>query len=282
MKPVISVCASAIRTKWWQRYLDSLRKTQISYEVIFSGHVKPDFDLSLYPEFKYIYSTVKPCQAYQLCFWEASGEVIHWSSDDCTYSEDVSGCNNGLDIAYAKYKSIEALHGNDGKTVIAMNPCEDGGYPQAHFHRFFGGCLWSPVMAPLGMVPRHYLCDQGQGYSKSCISGQAENDVVMRILADGGRVEMALDAKLYIHHRQCHVRDLTTGKEKNDFRKWYPEDRRAIENAWVVEGYGKYEGSTPEKLRELVHISPQRLIPLDYYEKTEDRFFVSQGNPGQW
>ena len=54
----ISLCASVVRPQLWCRFLDSLKGNQISYEVIFSGPRKPEFDLSKYPEFKYIYSNV--------------------------------------------------------------------------------------------------------------------------------------------------------------------------------------------------------------------------------
>ena len=276
----VSIVASANRVKWWERFYNSLAKNACDWEVIFVGDIKPEFTLP--DNFKWIQATVKPCQCYQIGFWASKGQVIHWSADDASYGNNATLCDTPLDLAFNKWKDIESKHGNDGKTVIAMNPCEDGGYPQAKFHRFFGGCLWSPVMAPFGLIPRHYLVDEGQGYSKSCVSGQAENDVVMRILAEGGRVEMCLESKLYVHHRQCHPRNPHTGKEANQFRKWYPADRKAIEEAWVLEGYGSYEKFTPEQLENVVHISPTRLKPLDCYENTLDICSVSQGNPGQW
>lgn len=288
-EPVISICASANRIKWWPRFLDSLKSTKTPYEVIFCGNVMPDFDLSHYPELTFIHAVVKPSQCYQIAFWAAKGKLIHWTADDSSYSKNDTGCDNGLDIAYAKWQEIEKQNGNDGKTIIAMNPCEDGGYPQKEFHRLYGGWTETPIMAPLALVPRKYLCDEGQGYDKYFVSGQAENDICMRCFEDGGRVEMALDAKLYIHHRQCHPRDPSTGKEKNHFRAWYPKDRQRLEDCWIVGGYGFYEklnafrNNSPETRKEVVaRISSKRLCPVVPFENTPDVCTVTQGEKGQW
>ena len=284
----VSLVASANRIKWWPRFLDSLKKHQIKYEVIFVGNVKPDFDTSKYPEFKHIYATCKPCQCYQIGFWAAQGKVIHWTADDASYSGNATLCDNSLDIAFKKWEELEAQYGNDGKSMIALNPCEDGGYPQREFHRFWGGWKETPVMAPFALIPRKYLADEGQGYDRNFVSGQAENDICMRVYEDGGRLECCYDAKLYVHHRQCHARDNITGKEKNDFRKWYPEDRRALEEAWVKGGYGYYEKinrslSTPESRKDIVaNLSSKRLKPVDCFIKTNDIYTVSQGVTGQW
>ena len=278
----VSIVASANRVKWWPRFLESLKKHQIKYEVIFVGNIKPDFDLTKYPEFRYIYATCKPCQAYQIGFWASFGKVIHWTADDASYSHNDTRCDNPLDIAFRKWEEIEAKYNNDGKTVIALNPCEDGGYPQREFHHLFGGCKWSPKMAPFALVPRKYLVDPDKGYDKNFVSGQAENSIIMDVYADGGRVECAYDAKLYVHHRQCHLRDPQTGREKNDFRKWYPEDRRRLENLWIKEGYGHYEKYTPEQLEKVVHISNTKLQPHEPFVQTEDVYTVTQGVRGQW
>jgi hypothetical protein len=210
--------------------------------------------------------------------------LIHWCADDCSYNDFIP---NVLDKGYERWKEAEKRHGNDGKTIIALNPCEDGGFPQAKFHRFWGGWEETPVMAPLGLVPRHYLCDEGQGGDKYFVSGQSENDICMRVLEDGGRVEMALDIKLYIHHRQVHPRD-NTGKERNYFRKWYPKDRERLENCWVKGGYGFYEKMNAHKSnrdarKEVVsRLSKTRLCPVEPFEKTADVCSVTQGEKGQW
>ena len=278
----ISIVASANRIKWWPRFLDSLKNNKVSYEVIFVGNVAPDFDTSKYPEFRHIHATVKPCQCYQIGFWASKGELIHWTADDADYNEPSLNCPNSFDIAYRKYREIEELHDNDGKTAIAMNPCEDGGWPQRHFHFLFGGCTWSPRMAPFALVPRKYLVDPDKGYDRQFVSGQCENSIIMDVYADGGRVEVCYEATLYVHHRQVHHRNPATGKEMNDFRRWYPQDRERLEQLWIKEGYGHYEKLTSEQLQKAVHISNVKLFPHEPFIQTDDVCTVTQGRKGQW
>lgn len=275
----VSVCASANRIKWWPRFLDSLKGNTIPYEVIFVGDVKPDFDLSNYPEFKHIYATVKPCQCYEIAFRNSTGELIHWSCDDSDYNFPANHCPNSLGIGYEFYKQCEAKFG-DKKTIVAMNPCEDGGWPQERWHYFFGGHPWSPRMAPLGLINRDYFVNTLKGYDREFISGQSENDVCMRVFEDGGRVEFCKESTLYIHHHQVHPRN-SLGKEDNKFRKFYDWDRRVLEQAWIKEGYGYYEKFDPSKLQEVVHISSTRLVPHVPFDD-KDITTVSQGQKGIW
>lgn len=284
----ISLVASANRIEWWPRFLNSLKGNNVKYEVIFVGNVEPTFDVSLYPELKYIHATCKPAQCYEIGFRAAKGELLHWTADDSSYGRNDTGCDNPLDIAYAKWKQIEAENGNDNKTVIAMNPCEDGGYPQKDFHRFFGGWKETPVMAPFALLHRDYFVNKLGGYDRRFVSGQSENDVVMRVLEDGGRVEMCLDSKLYVHHKQVHKRDPNTGRQINDFRAWYNIDRQVLEDCWIVGGYGFYEklnsyrNNSPESRAAVVaQISKTRLSPVERFEN-EDICFITQSNKGQW
>ena len=292
----VSICAAANRPHLWPKLLDSLRKNTISYEVVFCGNVRPEFNLSDYPELKFIYSPVKPCQAYQISYWESKGKVIHWTADDASYSmsdlplhlqsrlpKDVPLHNNTLDRAYKLWLDMETRFNHDGKSVVAFRPIEDGGDVQLHQHYFFGACNWTPRMAPFALVPRKYLCDEGKGYDINYVAGQAENGIIMEVFEDGGRVEVAMDALIYVHHHNSHKRDPKTGKELNDFRNWYQKDREALENAWVVEGYGmtnKYPDN--EELRKHVHVSNKRLMPVQPYKKTADLYTVSQGIKGIW
>lgn len=281
VKPVISLVASANRCMWWERFYNSLSNNKVPYEVIFVGDKKPEFTLP--SNFKWIHATCKPAQCYQIGFWEAQGDLIHWTADDASYNYKgpLGDCPNPLDIAYARWLDMEKRFGNDGKSVVAFRPIEDGG-DVWDFHYLFGGCKWSPRMAPFALVPRKYLSEPGTGYDNRFVSGQSENDVIMQVYEDGGRVEVEMNAMLYVHHRQVHPRDPHTGKEDNKFRKWYNTDRVALENAWIIEGYGKYEKYTPEQLKHIVHVSPKRLSPLQPFVKTEDVYTISQGEKGHW
>ena len=284
-KPIISIVASANRVQWWPRFYDSLRFHKTPLEVIFVGDTKPNLQL---PEnFKFIYATCKPAQCYQIGFWAAQGELIHWTADDATYSNIArllptkQDCFTPLDAAYAHWLKMESEHNNDKKSVVALRPIEDGG-DVWNFHYLFGGCPWSPRMAPFALVHRKYLSEPGTGYDNRFVSGQSENDIIMRVYEDGGRVEVCMDAMPYVHHRQVHPRNPNTGKEDNKFRKWYGKDREILENCWIKEGYGRYEKYSGAELEHVVHISKTRLLPLEPFINTPDVCTVTQGELGHW
>ena len=252
--------------------------------MIFVGNVKPPDDLlKNYPEFKWIYANVKPCQCYQIAFWEAKGELIMWTADDADYIYQDN--RNNLDRAYNAYKDAERTY-NDKKTVIAMRPVE-GGNPnvQEQWHFYYGGITTamnsgSKMMAPFGLINREYFIDYLGGYDIRFISGQSENDVCMRVYEDGGRVIFQKDAWVVVHHHQVHPRD-NRGREDNKFRKYYNEDRKFLESCWTIGGYGAYERLKPEELAQKIKISDKRLIPFKGFEKTEDICIKSQGPKGE-
>jgi len=278
----ISLCASANRhtlqngLRNWERFMNSLRGNKINIEVIFVGNSEPPYKLP--DNFKFIYANVKPAQCYQIAFWHAQGELVGWTADDADYNHPKLNCPNSLDIAYEFYKRCEDKY-KDNKTVIAMRPIEDGGDVQERWHYFFGGCKWSPRMAPFGLINREYFLNVLGSYDRNFISGQSENDVVMRVYEDGGRVEFCREAFLYVYHKMVHPRD-SRGREDNKFRKYYNEDRKVLETAWVREGYGHYERYTPEQLQKIVHISDKRLVPFQPFENNENVYYKSQGAKG--
>lgn len=282
----ISLVASANRVEWWDRFYGSLTKNTINWEVIFVGNVPP---VNPMPDnFRWIHATCKPAQCYAIGFWAARGELVGWTADDADYNDPSLNCPNSLDIAYDTYKKMEAQYG-DKKSAVAMNPCEDGGFPQLHFHRFFGGWQHTPTMAPFALINTDYFVNTLKGYDRRFVSGQSENDVLMRVFEDGGRLQVDLDAKLYVHHRQVHRRDPATGREKNDFRAWYNTDREVLEQAWVVGGHGFYErynamkeGPIKEEAKHSVPISKTRLLVHEPFENTPDVCTVTQGLKGHW
>ena len=277
----ISLVASATRPvlqngfKNWERFVKSLEGNKINYEVIFVGHVECPYPLP--KNFRWIKANVKPSQCYAIGFWAAKGELVGWTADDADYT--YQGNVDNLDRVYNAYKKSEEEFG-DKKTVIAMRPVE-GGNPdvQEKWHYLFGGSPWSPQMAPFGIINREYFVYHLKGYDREYISGQSENGAVMRVFEDGGRVIFQRDAWVQVHHNQVHPRG-ADGKEDNKFRKFYNEDRKVLEKAWIVEGYGSYEKLTSEQLREHVTVSKTRLVPFVPFEQTDDVCEVSQGQKG--
>ncbi len=274
----VSVVASANRPvvqgnfKNWARFVNSLQGNKLNWEVIFVGDTPCPYPMP--DNFKWIHATVKPAQCYEIGFRVAKGELIHWTADDVDYNHPTRNTPDSLDKAYNMWKSIESLHDNDKKTVIAFRPIEDGG-DVYKFHHFFGGWPHTPVMAPFALIHRDYFVNTLGGYDKRFVSGQSENDVVMRVFEDGGRVEICMPAFIYVHHRQVHPR--RNGKEDNKFRKFYPTDRMVLENCWIPAGYGNYE-----KDNKNVEISKTRLSPVQKFND-DDICLVTQGEyKGMW
>jgi len=268
----VSLVASANRVKFWERLYNSLSGNNINWEVIFVGDTAP---MSQMPaNFHWIKATVKPAQCYEIGFRAAKGELVHWTADDADYNHRQVNCPNSIELAYKHYKESESKYG-DNKTVIAMRPIEDGG-DVYDFHHFFGGWHHTPVMAPFGLINRDWFVNQLGGYDRRFVSGQSENDVVMRAIEAGGRAEICMDCFLYVHHRQVHPRNADGTKEVNKFRQWYNWDREFLESCWVVGGYGNYEKNKKE-----VNISSKRLLPVERFDD-KDITTITQGPVGIW
>lgn len=241
----ISLCAAALRPAQWQATYESLKNNNIAWELIYCGPNQPDFTLP--SNFIYIKSNVKPAQAYQIAFNHAQGELIGWTADDCIYPA------NALDNMYNFYKSF-----NDNKIVAAFRTVEDG-KDITEVHRFRGRDNTSPRMAPFGIVNREIFNQLG-GYDRDFVCGQSENDVVMRFLEIGGRVEVS-NIPIYAEHQKAHQ---STG---TFFRSnYYHKDREVLESCWVLDGV----------------VQTKRLRPIKSFEE-KDILTITQGeNKGHW
>lgn len=217
MLPKISIFASAIRTQYWEEYLESLTHNDISYEVVFAGHNYPPFQNASHPFFFIKTDNIKPCQCYEIARRFCSGELVHWSCDDAVYEPNI------LDRAYEKWHS----YGNP-KLVLSIQTKEDGQFNAMHTHRLFANDKpTSPLVAPLGLMSRAYLSDLG-GYDRNFTSGQGENDICLRVQEDGGVVEIMTEPHISIEHKKKH------GTESRFFTG-YHTDRKYLESCWVKE-----------------------------------------------
>ena len=265
----VSLFASAVRTKDWMRFYNSLKENTINWEVVFVGNVKPNFDL---PEnFKWIYANVKPAQCYEIAARHCKGELIGWTCDDATYSLHTIGLpQKNLDKAYQYYKES-----GSEKNIVSMHTIEDGRDVWRQ-HRFFGKWNDTPVMAPMALINREIFHQIG-GYDKSFVSAQAENDIVMRVYEIGGQVILGTDSYVYIGHRECHIGGIA-GEHKSMIRQHYVADRIVLENFWVKEGYGVY-GPAGARLKPYT-LSKTRLKPIDKFDD-EGICEKTQGNKGE-
>jgi hypothetical protein len=259
----VSLIASSVRPQLYDSFFDSLKGTSVKYWVNFAGNLTGCGDMddcaicdleAKYPLHYKATRNIKPAQCYEIARRDAEGEVIVWVADDCEFPNDVIG------KAYRYWKSMD-----DEKLVLSIQTKEaDAFRGEMHLvnmrvHSFFGGRPETGLMAPLGMMSREYAQRLG-GFHRDFIGNQAENDIVMRVYADGGGVQVFGDKETYIeidHHRKHGgPRVLHT---------FYPEDRRVLESAWVED-------------RVIVR---KRLLPFLPYED-KDILIKSQGNTKGW
>lgn len=216
----VSLFASAIRPKFFETFLDSLKFSTVWLEVIFAGNcteeeVEPF--VKKYNFFKYIHTAnIKPCQAYEVARRACRGELIHWTADDCVYSPDFIG------KAYYHWKEQ-----NNEKLILSLQTKENGMFCDMKLHSFYGFQFQTPRMAPLGLMSRTYLEELG-GYDRRYICGQGENDICMRAYADGGKVEIFGDKQnlITIDHYARHG-------IKRPFAEGFQKDRQILETSWA-------------------------------------------------
>lgn len=291
--PIISLFASAVRIPLFNFFLDSLSKENIIIEVIFCGNAKGFSnvgEIHTYHKanviFKYITSNnIKPSQAYEAARIECSGEVIVWVADDAEFK------NNILTKAYNYWKSQ-----NNKKLILSLQTWEtgyntpDGILCDMNQHRFFGFDENSPLMAPIGMMSREYLNELG-GLDRRYICGQYENDITMRVLSDGGKVEIFGDKESYVeidHLKKSKMIGESTDMAdflQRPFAKGYKHDRNTLLASWTTFNKDKMIKALRDnkytKMNDYRNISPIRLDAFEPYEN-KDILIKSQSYRGVW
>lgn len=263
MKPKISLCAAAARPKFWKRLYDSLSGNLVPWELVFVGPNKPDFDLP--GNFRFYQSEVKPAQAYQYALSVAEGELLGWMADDCVYNDPIACCSNPLDLMWKAHEFFKQEY-QDNKTILSQCSLEDYGMRWDrdralafwNSHRFFNGNTRTPVMAPIGFISANWFKEIG-GYDRNFVAGQSENDIVMRTIEAGGRVELVPESVICIKHRECHATD------RYNFSKGYGQDRMYLQSCWTQNG----------------QMVTKRLRSFQPFED-KDLLTINQGPEGRW
>lgn len=263
----VSLFASAVRIPFYKTFLDSLKTSTVSIEVIFCGHNTVDeiqawasehrlpFNLEAdfitngiisvinygHFYFKYLHTArIKPAQCYEVARRACRGETIHWTADDCEYSFDLMG------NAYRFWKDLD-----NEKVVLSIQTLENGQFCDMKVHSFFGCQYHTPLMAPLALMSGALMEKLG-GFDRRYICGQYENDAVMRVIEAGGTVKIfgdRIDMIIIDHYRRHGV--------FRPFASGYNHDRSILEASWT-DGKGnvslirndKHEPYTSEGLLE--------------------------------
>ena len=93
--PKISVVCSGIRVENWKKFYENLCESDIEFELIIAGNVKPDFELP--SNFHFINTNVKPSQCVEIGVRKAKSDLVMILSDDLKCSD------NFLDTMYESY-----------------------------------------------------------------------------------------------------------------------------------------------------------------------------------
>ncbi len=256
----ISLIASSIRFWLWAPFINSLLDNDVTFEVILVGdfeekavevHKAISARMKDTQVFKIIRTGhIKPAQCYEIARRAAVGRLIHWTADDCEYSP------KALDNICKFYDMFISRGCVSQDLILSIQTIESGYFFKMDDHRFFYKDQSSPLMAPLGVLRREYLDSLG-GFDRRFVSGQWENDVVMRSYAAGGTVAVYSGAVITIDHHEKHL-----GNLGSKFRSAYLEDRGVLESLWPG-----------GKIKKEVDLEPY---------SDESILTKSQGNRGIW
>jgi hypothetical protein len=216
------------------------------YEVVFAGNLTP-FQvrpyLIKYPMLKYIHTAdcICPAQCYEITRRAAIGDLIMWVADDCEFSPKL--LDNVYDFHHSQPLEVQ---------IISVKTNENNINTDLNLHTLLGSNVNTPLMAPLGVISRMYLENIG-GFDRRYVCGQYENDVVMRVYANGGKLVKYEEGCVNIEHLKKHG----IGTK---FWEGYIHDRKILEGTWIPGGW--------QPVPELVIIMrgfkpPEQYFPVD-------------------
>jgi hypothetical protein len=188
---MISLCAPAVRTHVWDKFVNSvIGKNDINLEIIFVG---PNPPTQNFPNFRFIQTNVKPSQCTHIAFTEAKGEYIHLTADDAEYE---SGAFD---------KVMEFMKGKPDNFMGGFRQFENGEdttdkHALPHSVKTNDSLLLSPFF-----VIKKSIYEKLGGYDNRFLCGQAENDFSFRVLENGGIIQICNEAVVHVAHNEKHV-----------------------------------------------------------------------------
>jgi hypothetical protein len=231
MKPSISLYASSVRPHLWKEFFDSLSGNLVDFEVVFAGNLtyqqvtdartKIGLGSSIFSNIPFLYihtANIKPAQAYEIARRHCTKQLVHWTADDAEYSPQA------LDLIVEDWNALK----ND-RVIFTVQTIEDLNVVNLDDHRFFGRKYDTPLMAPLGVMSNAFLQALG-GTDCRYVSGQYENDIVMRAYNLGASVHKYTRATVSLDHMGKH------GGNSGNFRTAYHFDRSILEGSWAPDG----------------------------------------------
>ena len=170
--PKITVVCSGIRVKSWKKFYDNLSDSEIDFEIIMTGNIKPKFTLP--SNFKFIYSNVKPAQCIEIGVRNASSDLIIFLADDMK-------CDNKfLDKMYESYNINCSENDALGCLFMKFNKLWDD-----EQYKYWPNIKNSPHM-PMGLMLNKALFHKIGGLDKRFIAIYWDLDILLRVMENGG------------------------------------------------------------------------------------------------
>lgn len=217
----ISIIASAIRPHLWEEFSKSLVNNKCEYEIIFAGPKEPDKE---YPNLIHIKTgNIKPAQCYYIASLYATGDLVHWTADDAIYPDGI------LDDVAEMWAMI-----NNPKVLICPQTLENSKLCEVQNFLLYDRDANSPVMAPFGFMSLDYMRELGGIADRRYTGGQYENDLVLRLYADGGKLYPYKYKTIEVDHVNRHLN--RCGSALSD---QYPHGRKILEASWPIGHYTK-------------------------------------------
>ena len=258
MVPIISLYGAS---KYPNNILDFskvLGNNEVPFEVIFAGPTPPSFELP--SNFIYIETAVKPVQCCEIAARATSGNYIALVADDLTFLGDAP-----LDRLYELYQKA-----NDKKAIISCQCYIDGhNYVNAHylFKERYGVDV---TTALVGLMSKEFFFEVG-GYDRNFVWAFAIEDLILRMYASGGHVEMSDVICNEISSK--NNQDSLCAKGMNDWG--------LLSELWTTGGLIRFAGVPEPNPPVISNMRETRLRPVESF--IDDQLLtISQGSKVNW
>lgn len=247
-------CPSIFPTRWLNLYESIVSNNDIEIELMFVGHVPPNFALP--SRMKYIYSSVKPAQCSYIGATRVDGNYLVLLADDVSISPHTfDSC-------------LEMLKRNDvSRTIVsprygrhAMDFYGDGRYhdivPTMNVCSFMSRELWLSL-----------------GIDKNFVALYWDSDQAMKVWSMGGKIEICEAGSLI----DVQIPDSIRMANWND-----GFDRRLFYSFWTKCPFEKIESYATEQMKTQYPPVLERQRPPEPIVESPDLLTVSQGAKGVW
>jgi len=180
INPKVSVVTSGRRPQLWEDVHKSLSdNNKSSFEMIYAGPNKPDFELP--PNMKFIHTMAKPAQCVEMAFRKSCGDYIVPAADDLMFAP-------GYIDKLCEYIS---LHNMESTVVIPhLSLLRKKRWQVKQLCKHHGGNAKWPVVGMTAFMKRTVWESLG-GIDKEFTAIYWNNDLMLRFYERGGQYVMA-------------------------------------------------------------------------------------------